>query len=255
VTSSYDRGHRPSPRTPGLFAVRGRVRRLFASGVEPAAAGDYRRYLSPNGLLALRKMSGHPWTAGSTDEYALALMGGLLREVQPARVLQIGTHIGLSAVFIGDVLAHNAKAGRLWTVDPDEIALPVARGFVSEAKLDGIVAFVEGLSTDEEVDRTLRKHGPFDVVYLDASHTYRETRAELRLIFEGWLAPSGLLLLHDAARAAAQFDRTHEGGVRRAIDDWTSDHAGTVQTLVLEPPVWPSVCGLGLMRRTDVAGQ
>ncbi len=223
------------------------------SGNARSVAGDYRRYLSPHGRRAFRKLAGHPWTAGSTDENALALMGALLREMQPKRVLQIGTHIGLSAVFIGDVISHNRRQGRLWTVDPDPVALPVAMRFVEEAKLDGLTTFVEGFSTSEEVDRTLRRAGPFDMVYLDASHTYDETLAELRLIFDAWLAPEGLLLLHDAAYAAAQFDPTGAGGVRRAIDEWTTANSGLVQTLVLERPLWPHVCGLGLMRRSKRA--
>jgi predicted O-methyltransferase YrrM len=211
--------------------------------------GDFVRYLSPEARAAFREMRGHPWSAGSTDEFALTLMSALLRESQPVRALQIGTHIGVSAVVLGDVLAHNARPGKLWTLDPDPLALPVAREFVASAGLPGSVVFVEGRSTDPAIDDTLRELGPFDVVYLDASHEYEETLTELGLIFGAWLAGDGVLLLHDAAREAAQFDSTGLGGVRRAMDDWVQRNPSKFHVFVLEPPFWPSVCGLGVMRR------
>ena len=193
----------------------------------------------------------HPRFPGATDPSALALLGMLVRILQPRRVLQLGTHIGFSSMIIADVLTHNSQPGHLFTVEPDASAHALARAFAAQAGLAATLTFLDGASTDPWITQALQAAGPFDLIYLDASHAYAATLAELSLIGEqgGWLAEAGLLVLHDAAREAVRWDPTGQGGVRRALDEWIAPRAAAYQFFIFEPPLWPNACGLGLLAR------
>ncbi len=192
----------------------------------------------------------HEWFAGSTEPAALVLLGTLVRLVQPRKVLQLGTHIGFSAVYLADTLAQNSAPGHFWAVEPDEVALPVARSLVADAGLDDVVTFIQGFSTDVPTATRIASSGPFELIYVDSSHAYAATLEELDLMFEReWVAEGGMVVFHDAALYAASFDPTGSGGVRRALDEWSDKHHPDFRLQVLEPPFWPSGCGLGLLAR------
>jgi predicted O-methyltransferase YrrM len=205
---------------------------------------------SPAASRVLEEIVAHPRFPGVTDPPALALLETLLRITQPERVLELGTYIGLSSVFIADVLQQNQRQGHLWTVDPDASAHSLASEWLTKAGLENAVSLVGGLSTAPEVARALRANGPFEFVYLDSSHAYGATLKELELVFEDrWLSPGGLLLLHDASDFASRWDPTNQGGVRRALNEWTAAHLGEYYLAILEPPLWPSATGVGLLSR------
>jgi predicted O-methyltransferase YrrM len=132
----------------------------------------------------------------------------LMRSVQPARVLEVGTHIGASTAHIAVALRANAAEGApaplLVTVDIQDVNNPVARpweGFgstlapaeiIRRLGMTDRVCFVASpslsyLATTAEA---------FDVIFLDGDHSaatvYREVPAALRR-----LAPGGIILLHD----------------------------------------------------------
>jgi len=195
----------------------------------------------------------HPAFAGSTDPATLNALWLLVTRTKPERVLQIGTHIGLSALFLADVMRQQRPDTRLFTIEPDLEALGVAREAIAAAGLADVVTLVEGYSTDEAVADAVRPHRAFSLVYLDSSHSYGGTLRELEIIFEEerWLDAGGMLILHDAAREAIGFDPTGAGGVRRAIDEWMAERHRDYQAVILEPPLWQSVCGIALMRRVS----
>ena len=209
--------------------------------------GSYLKSVSRRTRKILEATIDHPRFAGATDPAALELIGAFLSTMRPQRVLQLGTYIGFSAVFIADVIAHGDPPGQLVTVEPDESANDIARGLARKAELENIT-FVSGYSTEERTIAELKRLGPFDFVYLDSSHAYGETLRELDIIFDSrqpLLSREGLLVLHDAAESAAEFDPTGKGGVRRALEEWSSGRGE--RFVVLEQPLFPSICGVGLM--------
>jgi predicted O-methyltransferase YrrM len=206
----------------------------------------YLRLVSNETRERLEEAIHHPRFPGATDPLSLELLGSVLQASRPRLVLELGTYIGFSSLVIGDVLAHNEPAGELVTVEPDQSAQEVAK--TSTSHLSNI-SFVQGYSTDADVIRNLRDRGPFEIVYLDSSHAYTETLRELDLIFDApMLADGGLLILHDAAKEAAQFDPSGKGGVRRALDEWIGKRS--YQMVVFEKPLVDSVPGLGFVTRT-----
>jgi len=209
--------------------------------------------LSAPARRVIAELVQHREFAGSTDPATLNALWLLVTRTKPERVLQIGTHIGLSALFLADVMRQQRPDTRLFTIEPDTSVLEISREFIAAAGLEPFVTFVEGFSTDAGVADALRPHRAFTLVYLDSSHSYGSTLRELEIIFEEekWLDANGMLILHDAAHEAVGFDPTGEGGVRRAIDEWMAARGSDYQMVILEPPLWQSVCGIALMRRTS----
>jgi predicted O-methyltransferase YrrM len=213
----------------------------------------YMSQVSSQARVVLEEIIEHPRFPGSTDPAVLTMLGTLLHIIQPRRVLQLGTYIGFSSVFIADILARNSNPGTLVTVDPDTSAHELAASWLASAGLRDRVTMLNGYSTDSTVNTGLQPYLPFDLVYLDSSHAYQATLEELDRIFESgkWLSEHGLLLLHDAAEYAACWDPSGAGGVGRALNEWIEDHTETHQLMILEPPLWPGVCGLGLLARRN----
>ncbi len=95
-----------------------------------------------------------------------------------------------------------------------------------------------------------------ELIFLDSSHEYASTLAEL----ESWypeLAAGGLIVLHDTSEFAESFDVTKKGGVARALREWRQLHP-EVETFSLnrgvramETPqmVYKDFCGVGLIQK------
>ena len=209
--------------------------------------------VSPRTLAVLHELVQHEWFPGSTDPGGVAVLLAIIRGIQPRRVLELGTLVGFSTLCIADVLEHNNAKGELVTVDPTAEGQAVAAEFLGRAGLSDRVRFVRGLSTDRAVVTELRELGPFDLVYLDSSHSYSGTLQELELLFGrgGWLDAAGLVIAHDAAPYAATFDPTGAGGVPKALAEWIGARREEFELFVLAPPLWPNGCGLGLLQRRN----
>ena len=208
------------------------------------------QFVRPETRAVLDEIIDHERFPGATDPIPLDFLWLLTRAMRPRNVLQLGTLIGYSAIVIADTLAQNGT-GHLVTVDPDQSGHELAGIWADRASLSDRIRFVEGYSTDERTALAVADAGPFDLIYLDSSHAYDETRRELNLILspQGWLAPHGLLVAHDASDFARQYDVANAGGVRRALDEWIDANPSRSHHLILEPPLWQSLPGLAILSR------
>jgi len=188
---------------------------------------------------------------GASDPSALSLLAVYIRVRQPALILELGTYIGFSALVLADIVSHNLTPGRLITVEPAKDKLAKAQRFIQRAGLASAVDFVIGKSTDQHVLEQLRQQGPFNVIYIDSSHSYRETLEELQLYCtDRYLSDDKtIFFFHDVGRKAQLFDPTGEGGVHHALEDWIADKLAEFQLFMLEPPIWPNPVGLGILSR------
>ncbi|MBA3468809.1 MAG: class I SAM-dependent methyltransferase [Herpetosiphonaceae bacterium] len=217
----------------------------------------YARFVSPQANDVLEIMIDDEYFPGVSDPIALYALTWLLDILKPKRVLQLGTHMGFSSVVIADILTHQGQDGRLVTVDPADNYHTVAKEWTEKAGVRERITFLDGFSTDQEIVRQILELGPFDLIYLDSSHMYAATLEELHLIFaeQSWLVEHGALVLHDAATYAQRYDSTNQGGVYRALNEWIDAYPDLYHLLILEPPLWPSVCGLGVVMRRSTTGQ
>jgi caffeoyl-CoA O-methyltransferase len=108
------------------------------------------------------------------------LLHVLLRMIQAKKVVEIGTLAGYSALQMGTALPED---GHIWTLEFDAKHAEIARENIERAGMTARVELLEGPAL--QTLPSLEKHGPFDVVFLDADkenyHLYgRWARTHLR---------------------------------------------------------------------------
>ena len=196
----------------------------------------YRSSLCERTLRVLDLIGSEPEYAGAADGNILSLLYTLIHSCQMRKVLQLGTHIGFSTVVLADALCK--IDGTLLTVDVSGCHLDKARSFVRQAGLEQYVRFLLGSSLDKEVLSKIKSEVPYDLVFVDSSHSYEATLVELSYYWP-CIRPSGYVALHDTGKAAVAFDPTGQGGVRRAVREWVKQREDC-NHVFLEPPVWPN---------------
>ena len=188
----------------------------------------------------------------------ISLLHGLIMGNRAARIVQLGTHAGYSALLIGFMLRRmNAPRG-LFTLDIDREFCDVARAWIARAELLPFVEVAEGDSLDRASATRAREYfgGAPELIILDSSHEYRATLQELDLWYAE-LARGGLLVVHDVSRFAQSFDVTQSGGVRKAFDEWRAANSGAetfllngeARSIDLPRPFYKDACGVGLIHK------
>jgi predicted O-methyltransferase YrrM len=169
-----------------------------------AIFGDGRQEVSwHTDHAAINKVFGDDDKSGGINPGDRRAVYYLIRALEPRSVLEIGTHIGASTLFIGRALAANGGAGKLITVDildvnradgpwkqasltmpPRHLAKAVGCEPVIEFVVSPSLAFMRAT------------HQRFDFIFLDGDHSaravYQEVAAALQV-----LNPGGTILLHD----------------------------------------------------------
>jgi predicted O-methyltransferase YrrM len=188
----------------------------------------------------------------------ISLLHGLVMGNRIARIAQLGTCAGYSALLLGWMLRRMKAPRGLFALDLDAAMCDLARRWIIRAELEDFVEIVEGTSLDARSVAAAQEYFKSDpeLIILDSSHEYRSTLAELDLWYPA-LAPGGLLVLHDVSEFAAEFDVTRDGGVRRAFAEWRKAHP-EVETLSLNGdsrsmeaprPLYKDACGVGLIHK------
>ena len=202
--------------------------------------------------------------AGQIGEAAVPLMSllhGLVMGNRAARIVQLGTHAGYSALLLGFMLRRMHAPHGLFTLDIDGEFCAIARAWNERARLADFVEVAEGNSLDPNSPQRARTYlsGDAELVILDSSHEYSATLQEFDLWYDA-LAPGGLLVVHDVSRFAQTFDVTNSGGVRRAFDKWRAAHPsaetfllnGEARSMELPRPLYKDACGVGLIHKPGV---
>ena len=188
----------------------------------------------------------------------ISLLHGVVMGNRAARIVQLGTHAGYSALLLGFMLRRMGARRGLFTLDIDRAFCEIARGWLKRAGLLDFVQVSEGSSLDAASLTRARDYldGAPELVILDSSHEYRATLQELDLWYAE-LAPGGLLVVHDVSRFAQSFDVTQSGGVRRAFDEWRAANPtaetfllnGEARSMDLPRPLYKDACGVGLIHK------
>jgi caffeoyl-CoA O-methyltransferase len=87
----------------------------------------------------------------------------LVRALDPALVLEVGTAIGYSTLHMAEALGN----GRVVTIERDPVRVGQAQGFLGRAGVAERVEMVEG----DALDAVDRLDGLFDLIFLDATKT------------------------------------------------------------------------------------
>jgi predicted O-methyltransferase YrrM len=129
----------------------------------------------------------------------------LVSALQPASVLEIGTHIGASTVHVAAALRDHGRQGqrRLVSVDIRDVNDPAAQPWRAYGAAHSPAEMVRALGCDfvefvarDSLAYLAARAERFDLIFLDGDHSaravYREVPAALQR-----LAPGGVVLLHD----------------------------------------------------------
>ena len=170
-------------------------------------------------------------TVGENAVWSMAdidakLVYACVRALRPKTVLELGTHLGYSALHIVAALDANNR-GRLVTLDHTQHAGGVPRVQCRSHRLIPLTA--EGV----QFSRTLCF--PVDMVLEDGSHFESDTHDFLSNCLP-WLSTGALVMCHDVCHPEVGTAVT--SGMRRALGEG-------VET-VLVPP---DVCGFGVWRK------
>jgi predicted O-methyltransferase YrrM len=174
-----------------------------------------------------------------------------------SRVVQLGHFIGFSTLLLGFALRKMKMKNALLSVDIDPSVTEYTQGWVDRAGLNSQVLLKVGNSADANMPREALSYlgGDPQLIFIDSSHQYRHTLDELALWYPA-LQPGGVIMLHDVSRFAASFDRSGEGGVAAALDEW--EQASRAQCIRLngglttewgDTVVYRDGCGLGIIQK------
>lgn len=195
--------------------------------------------------------------AGSSGVEMMTLLTGLIMSSEIKRVVQCGHYVGFSTLLLGMIGRHMDRQRFLYTVDVAEGPSSYTQSWVDKAGLSELVSVAVHDSSDPVCIGEAREYlgGSPDLVYIDSSHQYDHTRAELA---QWWseLPPGGLLVMDDVSGWAASYDRTAKGGSHRAAAEFARLHApnGVVLNSSLYPElgarlVYTDICGFGLFQK------
>jgi len=169
-------------------------------------------------------MLADPEIAGVTDAPSLSYLVRIVNLMKRSRILQFGTWIGFSTLVFAEVVRQlNPEGGMVFSVDPNPRTNEKTMHYLMRAGLQGYALLLTGRSWDDAIVSRLgvpvmRDNVPYDLIYVDSSHAYRETKKEIEIYSQPkWYSPTGVMYFHDAIPEAAAWDPTGEGGVLRAL--------------------------------------
>src|SRR5207248_11077082 len=123
---------------------------------------------------------------------------------EPGVVVELGSFVGWASAHLAVALQANGH-GKLYCVDCEEKNLQATRSNLKRLGLDRVATTLLGKSTEAAVTESLPNK--IDILFIDTSHTYRDTVDEL-LLYSPRIEEGGCIVLHDSISFP---------GVRRAV--------------------------------------
>jgi predicted O-methyltransferase YrrM len=266
----------PKPVIDKAIDIRDRLRLTLRprQGLDPgklrsAAALDFRRIFADDDITGrweqdhrgIATRYGHEdWFAGVNPGDRRAIYF-LVMALRPRNVLEVGTHIGASTLYIAAALKQLGEGGIVTTVDiidvNDAAQGPwkklgmdrAPRDYASDLGLSDSIAFRVGPCL-EFMAKTGQR---FDLIFLDGDHSapavYQEVGAALPLLNE-----NGLILLHDYYPGAESLypDRAMIGGPFHAMQRIRRECPAITVVPLGELP-WPTKQGMNVTSLAVVA--
>lgn len=115
------------------------------------------------------------------------LLHGLVRVTAPEVLVEIGTSVGYSALWMASALEKN-KRGRVWTIESHQERFERAQANIAEAGMEDWIVQVKGHAP--EIFAELRLPGLVDFAFLDATKMEHQSYLDVLLPI---LAPGAIL--------------------------------------------------------------
>ena len=123
----------------------------------------------------------------SAHEGQKLIMYAFIRSMKPERVVEIGTHLGVTALYLAHALYDNKK-GHLWTCDPYDYKQEET--FSKFPELKEYITFQKKKGEDLDIDK-------IDFLFVDGFHEKHCVLAEIKALFPR-LTKEAVVFFHDA---------------------------------------------------------
>jgi len=127
------------------------------------------------------------FTEGGVEAEVGEFLYAFVKMVKPSRILETGTHHGISAMYMGQALRENQK-GHLTTLDIFQETIDKARTLWREVGVAARIRAVREHSLKYETQET------FDMLFLDSEP---DIRFDELVKFYNHLIPGGFVFIHD----------------------------------------------------------
>jgi len=154
----------------------------------------------------------------------MCVLQGFIMGSTVKRIIQFGTSQGYSALLIGFMLRKMGLKNSFVTIDINREANKFTNKYVEKAELTEYIKVI----TSNSIEPTLPKYcedyidGKPQIIIIDSSHQYKHTLQELKLWYD-YLSTNGFIFLHDTSKKAIEYDATKEGGVKKALNEWSEE--------------------------------
>ena len=196
---------------------------------------------------------------GESTVPIMSVMQGFIMGNCISNVVQLGHYSGYSTLLIGFMLRKMGKKNSFFTVDIDPFVSKYTQKWVDRAGLNDYINIQIGDSSEKIIVDHAKRYfnGPINMVFIDSSHQYAHTLRELSLWYEN-LEKGGIIFMHDTSVLATQYDSTHCGGVKKAIEEWKMQNASVeLINICGELPlgkeqaglIYKDGCGLGIIQK------
>lgn len=171
-------------------------------------------------------------STGEANVPSLSLLFGLISGNGLSRIVQCGHYVGYSTLLLSFLLRRMGVRNGLYSIDIDPEVTAYTKSWMRRAGLMPHTKLTIADSADpaQAVAAQAYLGGAPQLVFIDSSHQYAHTLRELDLWY-GRLTRGGLIVLHDVSIYAASLDRSNEGGVQRAVNEWCARQGVTALSL------------------------
>lgn len=135
---------------------------------------------------------------------------GLVRMIKPLSILETGTNVGVSAMYMALALLHNHGGGIIRTIEHDTTVARRAAEKFKKMGLDEHILLYMG-KTQEFFDHP--EGELYDFAWLDTE--YNQRYSELIWVFDH-MGPGGVICIHDLW----ELDTPEYGGVPELVREW-----------------------------------
>jgi len=185
-------------------------------------------------LSKTRKLISHPEITPGKEDWSMFNSGGvevevaeflysLIRMIKPERILETGTHLGVSSLYMALGLQKNSK-GKISTFE----VIPELRSqAVSLWKDFNVESFIDS-NLIPSLSASFSSDTIFDILFLDSEPQYRFD--EFKLFFP-LLKPGGLIIIHDLHGSLGHHGQTYHdlydwpyGDFRESLGPYITNH-------------------------------
>lgn len=183
---------------------------------------------------------------------AIESMLGIISGNNICHMVELGHYAGFSTLMLGWQFKRMGKKKALFSIDIDPMVTRFTNKYLYEAGLSDYVLLQQEDSAHPILPVAAREYFGYPIieaVFIDSSHQYEHTLRELNLWY-ATLASGGFIFMHDTSLFASQYDSTNQGGVNRALLEWSLDEGICIGELFkLEGNLYKDPTGMGIIRK------